>query len=160
MKPGRILPMLKGLPCKTAQSPQSVSRSKLLTLSWVPRCMTAVARRRHKNLFLEILQTSKQIHFEASTIIYGCNVLKFRCNFYHRHPRTPVAVTLPTRHLDMLKNIKIAVISAKPERGETHERFQRTVELIRCFAIEGLDLETFEISWFGGVTTSHAQCSF
>ncbi|KAL2041015.1 hypothetical protein N7G274_006473 [Stereocaulon virgatum] len=62
-------------------------------------CINAKMRRDHKTIFLEILETCKQIHDEAIGILYGCNVFKYRS-----HPRArSKLVVLPTRHLQLLK---------------------------------------------------------
>ena len=95
----------------------------------------------HKTIFLEILQASKQVHTEASGILYGCNVFKYRSN-----PRDPPRrVVLPTRHLQLLKHVKISVISRTPDTG--HD--EAVAGLVSEFAGEELRLETFEITWFG-----------
>lgn len=54
-------------------------------------------------------------------------------------------VVLPTRHLQLLKHIKISVISGVP-----HPRQDQSVaNLVRQFVKDGLKLETFEFTWFG-----------
>ena len=104
-------------------------------------CMNSRMRRDHKTIFLEILETCKQIHDEASGILYGCNVFKYRS-----HPRArSKLVVLPTRHLQLLKHIKISVIT----RGCQIEQDRQVADLVKHFVKDGLILETFEITWWG-----------
>ena len=111
-------------------------------LQWA-KCTTAKMRKKHKTIFLEILETCKQIHDEASGILYGCNVFKYRSNPGDRSNR----VVLPTRHLQLLKHIKISVMS----RGGQRNQDEQVAGLVKQFAREGLALvlETFEITWWG-----------
>ncbi len=104
-------------------------------------CTTTKMKRRHKSIFLEILGTCRQIHDEASGIMYGCNVFKYRSD----HREGPRNVVLPTRHLQLLKHIKISVISGEPNNGQ--DRW--VTDLVRCFVKDGMQLETFELTWFG-----------
>ena len=110
-------------------------------LQWA-KCTTASMRRKHKTIFLEILQTCKQIHDEASGILYGCNVFKYRSNPGARSSRA----VLPTRHLQLLKHIKISVMS-RGDRWRSQDT--EVAELVKQFAREDLSLETFEITWWG-----------
>lgn len=104
-------------------------------------CINSKMRRDHKTIFLEILETCKQIHDEASGILYGCNVFKYRS-----HPRAnSKLVVLPTRHLQLLKHIKISVIT----RGRQIEQDRQVADLVKHFVKDGLMLETFEITWWG-----------
>lgn len=57
----------------------------------------------------------------------------------------PKKVTFPTRHLQLLKHIKISVISGSPDIRQD----QWVADLIKLFLKEGLRLETFEMTWFG-----------
>ena len=57
----------------------------------------------------------------------------------------PRQVILPTRHLQLLKHIKISVMSGSPHIGQ--DRW--VADLIKNFVKAGLRLETFEITWFG-----------
>ena len=99
-------------------------------------------RRRHKKPFLEILGTCKQVHGEGSGIIYGCNVFKYRSNPEDGHrPVIP-----PTRHLQLLKHIKISVISRYPAQDNQENC---VAGLVRSFVKDGLSSETFELTWFG-----------
>ena len=104
---------------------------------------TKKARKRalHKTIFLEILVTCRQVHDEATGIMYGCNVFKYRSN----HSEGPRAALLPTRHLQLLKHIKIAVISANPHGDQE----TWVADLIKCFVKDEIHLDTFEMSWFG-----------
>lgn len=110
-------------------------------LQWA-KCTTASMRRKHKTIFLEILQTCKQIHDEASGILYGCNVFKYRSNPGARSSRA----VLPTRHLQLLKHIKISVMS-RGDRWRSQDT--EVAELVKQFARDSLSLETFEITWWG-----------
>ena len=108
--------------------------------AWV-KCKSAKDRRRHKTIFLEVLETCKQVHDEASGILYGCNIFKYRSN-----PGEGLKpVTLPTRHLQLLKHIKISSVSREPYRGQD----ETVAAFVRQFARERLKLETFEFTWFG-----------
>ncbi len=107
-------------------------------------CTTAKQRRQHKKIFLEILECSKQVHDEASGILYGCNVFKYRSNPGEGTKR----VVLPTRHLQLLKHIKISVISRESFTGQISQD-ESVADLVRQFAKDGLELETFEMTWFG-----------
>ena len=95
----------------------------------------------HKRIFLEILVTSRQVHDEATGIMYGCNVFKYRSD----HRQGPRAAVLPTRHHQLLKHIKIAVISASPNNDQ--EKW--VADLIKCFVKDGINLDTFEMTWYG-----------
>lgn len=57
----------------------------------------------------------------------------------------PRQVILPTRHLQLLKHIKISVMSGSPQIGQD----QWVADFIKEFLREGLRLETFEMTWFG-----------
>ena len=108
------------------------------------KCRNATkARHRavHKRIFLEILVTCRQVHDEATGIMYGCNVFKYRSN----HREGPRATLLPTRHLQLLKHIKIAVISASPYNDQ--EKW--VADLIKCFIKDEINLDTFEMTWYG-----------
>lgn len=96
----------------------------------------------HKKLFLEILRTCHQVHDEATGIMYGCNVFKYRNNFRDEGVR---AIILPTCHLQLLKHIKVSVISSDPLNGLE----ERIAELIACFARDDIFLDTFELTWYG-----------
>ena len=52
---------------------------------------------------------------------------------------------LPTRHLQLLKHIKISVMSGSPHIGQD----QWVADLVKQFVKDGLRLETFEMTWFG-----------
>ena len=106
------------------------------------KCKDSSSRRaRFKSLFLEFLQTCKQVHDEGSSILYGCNVFKFR-SCHSEGPRTAV---LPTRHLRLLKNIKVSVISREPYNGQD----KWVADLLKTFVHDEMRLETFELSWYG-----------
>lgn len=107
------------------------------------KCKSSKMKRRHKKIFLEILEVCKQIHDEASGIIYGCNVFKYRSN----PGDGPRLVVLPTRHLQLLKHIKVSVISRHP----CDDQHRWVADLIKQFQKDCLKLETFEVTWFGWV---------
>ena len=52
---------------------------------------------------------------------------------------------LPTHHLQLLKHIKISVMSKSPHIGQD----QWVAELVEHFVKNRLSLETFELTWFG-----------
>ncbi len=83
----------------------------------------------------------RQVHGEASGIIYGCNVFKYRSNPNEGRK----SVVLPTRHLQLLKHIKISVVSRHAENGQR----EWVADLIKQFVKDGLKLETFELTWYG-----------
>lgn len=105
------------------------------------KCNLASRRKKFKSLFLEILQTCKQIHDEASGILYGCNVFKLRSDY----KEGPKNIVLPTRHLHLLKNIKISVISREESIGQEGW----VANLLNGFRGDEMRLDTFEMTWFG-----------
>lgn len=121
--------------------PEPTGRNRALRAASWEKCTTWKMRRKHKTIFLEILEVSKQLHAEASGILYGCNVFKYRSD-YGKGPRPLI---LPTRHLQLLKHIKISVMSGSPRIGQD----QWVADLVKQFAKEELRLETFEMTWFG-----------
>lgn len=125
------------------------------------RCDTSSKRRRHKVIFLEILQTCRQVYLEATGIVYGENVFKFRCNpsepappRYAPSSSSGVAssslsaatryLTLPPRALPLLKNVKVSVLSHRLIREP-----RRITDLLSCFAMPDVNLDSFEFTWFG-----------
>ena len=114
------------------------------------RCTSTKARRKYKRLFLEILRVCRQIHDEATGIIYGCNVFKYRNDANGGAPRS---VILPTRHLSLLKHVKISIIS----HHSAHQQHEQIADFIRQFLKASLVLETFEFTWFAGVRISLTQ---
>ena len=104
------------------------------------KCKSSKSRGRHKKIFLEILAACKQIHDEAIGIIYGCNVFKYRSNPQQMHQ----SVVLPTRHLQLLKHMKLSVVS----RHDGDYQHMWVADLIKRFLKDGLNLETFELVWF------------
>lgn len=108
---------------------------------WV-KCRDSRSKRaKFKSLFLEILETCKQVHGEGSSIFYGCNVFKFRSC----HNEGPKTVVLPARYLRLLKKIKVSVISRESYNGQ--EKW--VADLLKTFANDEMLLETFELSWYG-----------
>ncbi|KAK0513997.1 hypothetical protein JMJ35_003719 [Cladonia borealis] len=128
-------------PLTPIELPELTGRNGAAHRAQWAKCTTAKMRRKHKTIFLEILETCKQVHDEASGILYGCNVFKYRSNPGARSTR----VVLPTRHLQLLKHIKISVMS----RGFQRDQDEQVAELVKQFAKDGLALETFEITWWG-----------
>ena len=137
------------LPCLTG------AYGRRRAVEWA-RCNTANKRRLHKTIFLEILQTSRQVHAEASGILYGCNTFKYRCEMRYtqnlqsfRNPiltPRPTLIVLPTRHLHMLKNVKIWVMN-HTKMNDFY--WDKVSHLISCFSQPGMSLETFEFVWYG-----------
>lgn len=84
---------------------------------------------------------SRQVHYEASGIIYGCNIFKYRSN----PDEGRKSVVLPTRHLQLLKHIKISVVSRHAQKGQR----EWVADLIKQFVKDDLKLETFELTWYG-----------
>lgn len=52
---------------------------------------------------------------------------------------------LPTRHLHLLKHIKISVVSRQAQNGQS----EWVADLIKQFVKDDLRLETFELTWYG-----------
>ena len=146
------------------------ARGRQRAREWT-ECDTPAKRRRHKSLFLEILQTSKQVHGEASGILYGCNVFKWYCNLGDGPatlPGTTLSSTsmgtalsvLPPRRLHLLKHVKVAVITRNMS-SHADTKLARVAQMVRCFAARrqgqgqgqgeegGLVLESFELTWYG-----------
>lgn len=156
-----VYKMLLTTPKIPIEFPEPTGRNRALRAAKWEKCTTWKMRRRHKTLFLEILEVSKQLHAEASGILYGCNVFKYRSDYGMYTQRTillahtclkrriigkgPRQVTLPTRHLQLLKHIKISIMSGSPHIGQD----QWVADLVKQFMKEGLRLETFEMTWFG-----------
>ncbi|CAF9906933.1 MAG: hypothetical protein ALECFALPRED_002757 [Alectoria fallacina] len=136
-----VYKMLLTTPKTPIEFPEPIGRNRALRAANWERCTTWKMRRRHKTIFLEILEVSKQLHAEACGILYGGNIFKYRSD-YGKGPRQ---VILPTRHLQLLKHIKISIISGSPHIGQD----QWVADLVKQFVKEGLRLETFEMTWFG-----------
>ena len=105
------------------------------------KCTSAKAKKRNKKLFLEILGVCRQIHDEASGIIYGFNVFKYR----NSSIEGPKSVILPTRHIQLLKHVKVSIIS----RRSASAQHSKVADFIEQFIKEALMLETFELTWYG-----------
>ncbi len=76
-----VYKMLLTTPKSPIEFPEPTGRNRALrTANW-EKCTTWRMRRRHKTIFLEILEVSKQLHTEASGILYGCNVFKYRSDY-------------------------------------------------------------------------------
>ena len=58
--------------------PEPTGRNRALRAASWEKCTTRKLKRMHKTIFLEILEVSKQLYAEASGILYGCNVFKYR----------------------------------------------------------------------------------
>lgn len=120
--------------------PKLTRNAAARALQWT-KCNSASRRKQFKSIFLEILQTCKQIHDEASGILYGCNVFKFRSNY----KEGPKNIVLPTRHLYLLKHVKISVISREESTGQEGW----VANLLNGFRRDEMRLDTFEMTWFG-----------
>lgn len=83
----------------------------------------------------------KLVHEEGSSIFYGCNIFKFRSC----HSEGPKNVVPPTRHLRLLKSIKVSVISQEPYNGQD----LWVANLMKTLVQDEMLLETFEMSWYG-----------
>ena len=108
---------------------------------WAKCRESRTKRAKFKTLFLEVLETCKQVYDEGSSVFYGCNVFKFRSC----HSEGPKTVLLPTRHLCLLKNIKVSVISREPYNGQD----KLVANLLQALAKDEIQLDTFELSWYG-----------
>ena len=132
--------LLLTTPNSPIELPRLASKIAKRSAEW-QKCKSARRRARFKTIFLEVLQACKRIHDEASGILYGCNVFKFRSCYSEGAKK----VILPTRHLHLLKHIKVAVIS----RAESLGQDQWVADLLKSFTHEDMRLETFELVWYG-----------
>ena len=73
--------MLLTTPKIPIEFPEPTGRNRALRAANWEKCTTWKMKRRHKTIFLEILEVSKQLHAEASGILYGCNVFKYRSDY-------------------------------------------------------------------------------
>ena len=106
---------------------------------------TAKARSRVKRYFLEILQTNKQIHNEATMIMYGMNVFKFRSD--PKAGYLDLKDFLPEKYLSKLRRVKISVISGR----NNSEQDKLVAEMLNnTFPKDKITLETFELTWYAG----------
>ena len=76
-----VYKMLLTTPKIPIEFPEPTGRNRALRAANWEKCTTWRMRRRHKTLFLEILEVSKQLHAEASGILYGSNVFKYRSDY-------------------------------------------------------------------------------
>lgn len=103
------------------------------------QCQSKRQRRAFKTIFLEILSTNRQVHEEATGILYGSNIFKFRSD----HQEKPWAIPFPAKYLPLLRHIKVCVIS----REQEIEQDKWVAQLLRKFV--GARLEDFGITWYG-----------
>lgn len=135
-----IYHLLLTTPNTPVELPKLTRNAAARAAQWT-RCKSASRRKKFKSIFLEILQSCKQIHDEASGILYGCNVFKFRSDY----KEGPKNIVLPTRHLHLLKHIKISVISREESIGQE----EWVANLLNGFRSDEMRLDTFEMTWFG-----------
>lgn len=76
-----VYKMLLTTPNIPIEFPEPTGRNRALRAANWERCKTWKMRRKHKTIFLEILEVSKQVHAEASGILYGGNVFKYRSDY-------------------------------------------------------------------------------
>ena len=76
-----IYRMLLTTPKIPIEFPEPTGRNRALRAANWEKCTTWKMRRRHKTIFLEILEVSKQLHAEASGVLYGCNIFKYRSDY-------------------------------------------------------------------------------
>lgn len=76
-----IYKLLLTTPKIPIEFPEPTGRNRALRAANWEKCTTWKMRRRHKTIFLEILEVSKQLHAEASGILYGCNIFKYRSDY-------------------------------------------------------------------------------
>ena len=118
-------------------------RTKGLQAEKFALAKTAKARSKVKRYFLEILQTNKQIHNEATMIMYGMNVFKFRSE-----PKAgclDLKDFLPEKYLCKLRRVKISVMSA--QTNSEQDKWV-AVMLNTTFSKDKMTLETFELTWY------------
>ena len=76
-----VYKMLLTTPKIPIEFPEPTGRNRALRVAKWEKCTTWKMKRRHKTIFLEILEVSKQLHAEASGILYGCNTFKYRSDY-------------------------------------------------------------------------------
>ena len=76
-----VYKMLLTTPKSPIEFPEPTGRNRALRAANWEKCTTWKMRRKHKTIFLEILEVSRQLHAEASGILYGCNVFKYRSDY-------------------------------------------------------------------------------
>lgn len=76
-----VYKMLLTTPKTPIEFPEPTGRNRALRAANWEKCTSWKMRRRHKTIFLEVLEVSKQLHAEASGILYGCNVFKYRSDY-------------------------------------------------------------------------------
>lgn len=76
-----VYKMLLTTPKIPIEFPEPTGRNRALRAAKWEKCTTWKMRRKHKTIFLEILEVSKQLHAEASGILYGCNIFKYRSDY-------------------------------------------------------------------------------
>ena len=118
--------------------PRTARTAAARSAKWA-ECQSIRSRRAFKTIFLEILSTSRQVHDEATGILYGSNVFKFRSD----HKEGPKQIPFPGKHLPLLKHIKVSVIS----REQDVEQDRWVAQLLMNF-VEA-KLEKFELTWYG-----------
>ena len=91
-------------------------------------------------MFLEILQTSRQVHAEATSILYGANVFKFRSDHKEGLKKK---LPLPEKHLVLLRHVKLSVISREQEVRQD----VWVAKMLEWF--RAATLKTFEMTWYG-----------
>ena len=86
-----VYKMLLTTPKAPIEFPEPTGRNRALRAASWEKCTTRKSKRMHKAIFLEILEVSKQLHAEASGILYGCNVFKYRsdCGTHVSYPTLP-----------------------------------------------------------------------
>ena len=91
-----VYKMLLTTPKIPIEFPEPTGCNRALRAAKWEKCTTWKMRRRHKTLFLEILEVSKQLHAEASGILYGCNVFKYRSDYgmYTQQSHNPTGAHL------------------------------------------------------------------
>lgn len=79
------------------------------------------------------------MHDEATGILYGSNIFKFRSD----HQEKPRPSPFPAKYLPLLRHIKVCVIS----REQEIEQDKWVAQLLQMFV--GARLEDFGMTWYG-----------
>lgn len=79
------------------------------------------------------------MHDEATGILYGSNIFKFRSD----HQEEPKAIPFPAKYLPLLRHVKVCVISREQEIKQD----QWVAQLLHQFV--GARLEDFGMTWYG-----------
>ena len=88
----------------------------------------------------------KQLHQEATTVLYGKNVFKYRSDHQVGRLDPNFFLVLPEKYLGLLRRIKVSVISGEANKGQD----KWVADLLKNTFRKGKTrLEMFELTWYG-----------